>query len=90
MFRGDACGDTHIKPGGAAEEPTLSPAGNQEGVPVAQAVLIAFALLILVGVLGTIARVGKPAKPVTATVAAWTTLIGILELAALAYVYSQF
>lgn len=52
-------------------------------------ILVAFSALILLSVLMTVGSVGKHRGPVTPGVAAGTVFIGLLELAALAYLYFQ-
>jgi hypothetical protein len=56
---------------------------------VPQVVLFVFAALIAFGAFSTILTVGKVRRPVTPGVAAAVTLVGALEIAALAYISSQ-
>jgi hypothetical protein len=56
---------------------------------VPQVVLFVFAALIAFGVFSTILTVGKVRRSVTPGVAAAITLVGALEIAALAYISSQ-
>ena len=56
---------------------------------MATVIIVLFALLVLTGVLRTIATVGKTQKPVTPGVAATVAFLGMVELAALAYLSTQ-
>ncbi len=53
------------------------------------AILVTFAVLVTLGAVSTVARVGKPAKPITNGIAVWSVLIAIVELAALLYLSSK-
>ena len=50
-----------------------------------QAIVTAFAVLIVLGIFGTIFRIGKPVKPTTNGQAAAVAFVGALELVALTY-----
>ena len=56
---------------------------------MATVIIVLFALLVLTGVLRTIATVGKTQKPVTPGVAATVAFLGMVDLAALAYLSTQ-
>jgi len=50
-------------------------------------IFFTFCAMIGAGVATTIARIGKPAKPVTHSAALVTLFVGVLELVALAHLY---
>lgn len=56
---------------------------------LAKIIIIAFVALISFGSTLTVAAVGKPRTPVTPGVAAGVTVFTLLEMAALAYLYTQ-
>ena len=56
---------------------------------MATVIIVLFAIRVLTGVLRPNATVGKTQKPLTPGVAATVALLGMVELAALAYLSTQ-
>lgn len=55
----------------------------------AKSIIIVFIALISLGSTLTVTGVGKPRTPITPGVAAGTTVFTLLEILALAYLYTQ-